>query len=420
MLPVAPRTEVQMRNEKILNDLIEWKEQNPSMSLQSMFKKIAEKYNITFSNAQALYYTKFKTLFDDEVKPTTEYNDNLKEIIRLNKQEVRVVEHKDSLYIVAKDLLKSIGIGSISSHLNTLLEENDKTIVPVKSSHGYAKTLIVKIDTCLEFLNIVIDKHKSVQTRQKAENSLRDLKFFIESLKKDETSTSKTSNNRTNNSITPVKDLYRNGEKVEFLITHIGTKSVLGETKDGYKTPGMIYISDVANSYVKDLHDYFEKGKTVLAAVKHYDWQLNRLFLNTKETIKPINRNHNKEILQSAKPALSVTIREERENNDSHELTFYNENLPSIPEVSKTNQDDTPQLSIKAQVELEAIMDMINAEARIGALSPEAKRKLIELLNEKGLVKVITGIKDSVSEFKPDLGLLFLNEVEKKFGNGGL
>ncbi|PGK52325.1 hypothetical protein CN918_31530 [Priestia megaterium] len=462
---------IKERNQLILKDLIQWKEENPKETLQNLFKRIEDKYEgMTYTNAQSLYYNKFREILDKKepqsapsVMPHDFGDPSVKNVVILNQYKSRVVEVEGTDYIVSKDLLKSVGINSISTILNAMMTKENTTKISVKNNGVSSKTTVINIPLAVEFLEKIAEDHLSVKIRAKAKTSLSDLRQFLsltpeqrmektrEAIKEESSQSSSTSeNNEVQSSSKPTSSqqpymrsyssmnlvgnnvfvpegFYKQNDKVEFLVEQINLKTVKGRTTDQYKVPGTIYIADVAEGYIADLRDYFEEGKTVLATVMTFDAQFQRLHLSTKDSISTKNRSHRdntntyRPIRRATTNNLSVTVKEEKGQNESREITFFPQDVTTlVDESAETGIATLPTLSIRAQTELDAIVNLINNEARIGALTPKAKHLLIELLNEKGLVNIISGIKDVQRDFQPDLGLLFLQEVAKQIKDGGL
>jgi len=484
-MSVTNKLSIKERNQLILNDLIQWKEENPKESLQNMFKKIEEKYDgMTYTNAQALYYNKFREILDKKEEKTStsnvplDYDDPaVKDIVVLNKYNSRVIEIDGAEYIVSKDVLKSVGINSVSTILNAMMTEENTTKTRVKNNGVLSKTTVISLTLAIKFLEKISEDHLSVKIRAKAKTSLSNLREFLSltpeerklrtqkaikkevakqetpkpsnSEEKKEVQTSSTQSSSQpymrsfssmslvgNNTFVP-EGFYKQNDKVEFMVEQINVKTVKGRTTDQYKVPGTIYIADVAEGYIADLRDYFDEGKTILATVMTFDAQFQRLHLSTKDSIS-VSKRPNREQASTQRPyreqastqrpirratpnSLSVTVKEEKGTNESREITFFPQDVATVIDESvETGVATLPTLSIRAQTELDAIVNLINNEARIGALTPQAKHLLIELLNEKGLVNIISGIKDVQQNFQPDLGLLFLQEVSKQIKDGGL
>ena len=538
----ASNVTLNQKQQEYFDNIVQWKKENPKESYQNIFRRLEEKYDeLTFSNAQALYYNKFRYILEDKKVPKSPKTATPSEAegvdtveIRIQQLPVRVAEIDGVTYIVAKDILKSIGISTTSSYLDNLLTDENKKIVWMQSPRGLAKTLIVKIEIGVEFLETVIEKHPMKKVKDKASLALTDLKNYLISITtakinligdissliedddfdgpptddlrddddeqvevnlatkpevvepKQETveqakeapkseekpkSTSKakaTSSAKTSDkpkakktekpaektksvapkaqkakttSSQPTKTaeekpktekttppssprvydnpysarLYEENEKVEFKVEKIDTKAVIGVTKDGYNTPATVFMSDVIDDEVSSLSDFFTVGETVLASVLYYDDKLSRLVLSTKESMNASYRMKQR----AGKVSNFVTKRDEKPKGGEQSSNSMIRKQPSSSVGNKTFPD-LPELSIRANKELNSIIQVIGHGARIGALSPEAKRKLIELLNSKGIAAVSMKIQETIGSFQPDLGLLFLKEVEKNIKADGL
>ncbi len=86
--------------------------------------------------------------------------------------------------------------------------------------------------------------------------------------------------------------------------------------------------------------------------------------------------------------------------------------------TDQVRMDPNPlsQLEIERNREINNILDRL--KDKVGAISPQAREKLVQLLSEKGLVEFTIAMMQVIPDFKPDLGLILLNQIEEKVNDG--
>lgn len=374
--------------------------------------EIAEKYNISYGNAQQLYYTRVRGKEDEETEDTSKQwelamDAKMLENVVINQEEVRVVEYENGLYVVAKDLLLSIGIKSSSSYLNELLVEEDKVITPIPSTHGLAKTLIISIDTAIAFLEIVSVQHQSLKIQSSAKVGIPILQQ-IRTGSFAEQETTNQSFDEAGSSIQTFnhQKMYQPGESVMVRVVQIGEKTVETETIDEEKTRGTIYIADVADVYVSNLHDFFEAGETIEATVKGYDERVKRLSLTTLE---------NPYMKLRSKFKTSTHRREweqPRRNEEEIPQSINQEMQQDLVQEVKTESNAPQTFSYSSEQEIQKIMEYLQNEVKLSFISEQAQKKLAYLLQNNSLFDLSVAMVKLSENFQPDVSVLFMNQLE--------
>lgn len=359
------------------------------------FNGIAEKYGITAANAQQLYYTRVKGKEHEEVelkeeRPKQQMECDIIDTILVNTEHVRIVDYHGQRYAVARDVLQSVGIKSSSSYLNELLLEEDRIITPIPSSHGLAKTLIISLDTTVVFLEIVSMQHTNLSIRAAAKKAIPLLKEVQEKAIGDFSASVQRIQ-------TPV--YYQAGENIKVRILHIGEKVVDTETVDEAKVKGTIYIADVADVYVGNLHDFFQEGEVVEAKVKRYDERVRRLSLTTFDNPFMKLKSKYKTTTQAdqLKQVTPVT----------------NEEVPVMPIQPTQEQEHTVNQSVvmHAPHEMERILNYLQQEVGLPFISPQAKEHLGHLLRTHSLFELSIAMVKLGEQFEPDVSLLFMQQL---------
>lgn len=364
----------------------------------TFFNEIAEKYGITAGNAQQLYYTRVKGKENEEVAEREEQMKqqmecDMVDTLIVNSESVRVAEYKGRLHVVARDLLQAIGIKSSSSYLNDLLLEEDRIITLIPSSHGLAKTLIISLDTAVVFLEIVSVQHTNLSIRATAKKAIP----LLKNMQEKPTGTSSKLVQRVSEPV-----YYQAGEKIMVRIMHIGERVVETETVDEAKVKGTIYIADVADVYVSDLHDFFEEGEVIEAGVKRYDERVKRLSLTTFE---------NPFMKLKSKYKTTAQVEQVR-----HVTPIIKEEVRVVP-VQPTQEQEkigNQPVVMHAPHEMERILDYLQQEVALPFISPQAKEHLGQLLRTHSLFELSIAMVKLGEQFEPDVSLLFMQQLAAK------
>jgi predicted RNA-binding protein with RPS1 domain len=179
---------------------------------------------------------------------------------------------------------------------------------------------------------------------------------------------------------------YMYGDIVEVEVVRILNYGVMVATNNEEKYSGLIHISEVKDSFIDDLHNYFEVGDIFDAKVKLVDKE-GKIAFSTKD-IKLIK----KELKQKLEPIKEMIEKEMPKEIHKEEK-----------KVEKQND------------ELKDIIKFLNGI--VGALSPKAKEKLQHVIDTQGVFKFTVSMLEASKTFENDLGYLFVSEVEKKIGD---
>lgn len=155
------------------------------------------------------------------------------------------------------------------------------------------------------------------------------------------------------------KEEYVINDEVEFTVTGFKSFGVIGETCDKAKV--LLHISKIKDEYIANMHLYFKIGDNVNAKI---------------EKITP---------------------------EGELRVTTIGYSLPYYLVTKEKNELD----------EIEKYLKPI-----IGEMSENAKDEFQKFIEEKGLFKVTLELAKRVPTFKPDLGLVLLNEIKKHWNDG--
>lgn len=157
----------------------------------------------------------------------------------------------------------------------------------------------------------------------------------------------------------PTSSLYSVGQILKVKVMNVSEYGAFVETLDENSVEGLIHISEIRDEYIEDIHDYFKTGDIVEAKI--------------------IKMMPNQKMGFSTKSL----------------------NPPTQKEVQV--QNETPFTDI---------MHFLNGA--VGALSPKAKEKLKETIEVYGVVKFAIAMMQASKTFENDLGLIFLEQIEKR------
>lgn len=116
------------------------------------------------------------------------------------------------------------------------------------------------------------------------------------------------------------------------------------------------------------------------------------------------------------KASYSYVIGESKKVNMDAKTLNRGEDTMITTEQVKVDPNPLSQLEIEQSREVNNILDRL--KDKVGAISPQAREKLLQLLSEKGLVEFTIAMMQVIPDFKPDLGLVLLNQIEEKVNDG--
>lgn len=195
-------------------------------------------------------------------------------------------------------------------------------------------------------------------------------------------------------------DSLKFGDKVEVKIAKLMSYGAMVNLVKYPTISGMIHISEITNKYVEDISLYLNEGDVLFAEIlQKKDDIKSKLTLSIKYlSIPPKNKMINSEKSISAEPKESPVLEKTLKKTDEN----------------KTDVKIEPHIHFPD--EWNDVLEYV--KSFVGPLSPEAKSKLIELIQEYGLFKFSLGINNTTKEFKSDLGLILLEKAETKLRDG--
>jgi len=165
---------------------------------------------------------------------------------------------------------------------------------------------------------------------------------------------------------------YEIGDCIDVSVTGIASYGVFAVTCDEHKKSGLIHVSEIKDSYIPDLNRHFKIGDHINAKIIRIEQE--KYSFSVKHIALP----------------------------DYYEEGIENE-LSELESNSHTNH------------EIDEVVKYLNNI--VGILSPEAKTKLNLMIKEHGIFKFSLTAASTVPEFNNDLGLILLNDIEKRIGD---
>lgn len=244
--------------------------------------------------------------------------------------------------------------------------------------------------------------------------------------------------------------VYKYGDEVTVKIKNILDYGAFVETMDGNYREGLIHISEIKQGYVHDISLYFEYGDVVDAKVKRslpngkieFTTKHQRILLKNKSvddstnyiqdseiidevvydsTSNEVKKSTNKEnsIIKTNDSDLKSVVDESRKISNEIQGDIENNLLKALEddfEMSNVNKTYDAKYDGKGDEDLNEIIAFLNGI--VGALSPEAKKLLKDIVNNYGVFKFTIAMMDTAKDFDNDIGLRFLQEVKDKANDG--
>jgi len=228
---------------------------------------------------------------------------------------------------------------------------------------------------------------------------------------------------------TSPKDYYKLNQLVDVKVANIQSYGAFVEILDGKGFNALLHISEIVDGYINDVKDYLEVGqvlhkvKICYVDIKKINVSSKHLHLSKKEVstettdevIKipsnpPVNTIGEKfgslkdKLLQRIVETTAVSVKEDKEEQSEIEEIF------ALEELSK-NQEDLLKKYDKDIIQMTSYL-----QEELGALSKPAKLALAKIIEEHGLFNTTRAIIATQSDFKADIGLLFMQQMSNKIG----
>lgn len=390
------------------------------------FKKLADKFGISTKTITNNYYKRVLPLMKEEQEKETEKAQRKAKLTVVKNEapiEIKEEEKQDEqLEIeVNEDSKESSFENQVEETVEMLTGQKEKVEAPIKPTAS----------------SVNVTKKISV------DDSINDFLY------KTEAETKKTTSKFEKDVYgKPLKPPYKHNDIIEVRVDHIRDFGVFCYTCDEYEYKGLIHISEIKDIFVSDPNDYFEVGDII--KVKVLMATHNRLTFSTrdmklqlkkeKEDIDvgdftlpknpPINslgdkfdkdlQNKLNTIVVEPKPIKEETLIQKEVETilKEDEATIEGDEIEELVtsqllEEGKVKESEEPTFTNKVnEKDFNDIQNFLNG--KIGALSPNAKHKLMELLEDNGMFKSSVIINKVAENFIVDYGMIFMKMVAKE------
>lgn len=258
----------------------------------------------------------------------------------------------------------------------------------------------------------------------------------------------------------PLKPPYKPYDIIEVKVDHIRDFGVFCYTMDEYEFKGLLHISEIKDIFVSDANDYFEVGDII--RVKVLLSQPNRLTFSTRDLkVQPKKKKEETSVTDTLpkNPPINV-IGEQFGKQLQSKVTSYQMNKPKeafkeeVDDILKEDEaninkaeiealfaeqikeeEERQKAELKKQEEAkkeemaktedgELLPSRINdrdfadvqsyLNSKIGALSPNAQSRLLQILEKQGMFKSSMAISKVADNFVVDYGLIFMEMVARE------
>lgn len=212
---------------------------------------------------------------------------------------------------------------------------------------------------------------------------------------------------------------YKKGRLVEVRVMEVREYGAFVETTDGFRAKGLIHNSEITpGEYVNNANKFFALGDVVRATIIDYESNRNRLRLSTRSN-PPKDKNYINASVGAIKPTpepegeveLKLPASNPPINTLADKLAAVKDKIVTGP-TAKAHEK--PQIVNATTQESEFVKAYLNGI--VGAVTPEAEQMMLELIKANGMFKFTLALTKAAAEFKPDLGLILMKEIDSKIG----
>lgn len=352
-------------NNDVLEELMEFEMKKvkgePVDGVTAYLNQLVAKYEskgLTFGAARNRYYGQVRGMFDDDIFPAKNDNDE-------------VITNSDD-------------------------EENE----PETTTIGDSLPKEVKAKLRLVEKTPVEDKKEPSSSPEPPKPKTYDLDASIENF----------SNSHNVKDIPSKKVKYLPGHRVTVKVLSVRPYGALVETTSDDRTQGLIHISQVKDHYIDDVSKYFGIDD-VIEDVKilkiEKDGKLN---LSTKDTRLPMKV---KEETKLTPPVVNPEEFKPLAEMVNQYANAYS-STPVLNTLSSEDNDWKDDEGIDAD-----LLDMMEfIKGQVGAISPQAEELLKEIKAKQSTFNLSRAIFEVEKSFEPDLGLLYMQQVKKRLDEG--
>jgi general stress protein 13 len=249
----------------------------------------------------------------------------------------------------------------------------------------------------------------------------------------------------------PLRPPYKINDIIEVKVDHIKDYGVFCITQDEYEYKGLLHISEIKDIFISDANDYFEigeiiKAKVILAQPERLNFSTREMKIQMKKKkeetyvtdtlpknppLNTIGEKFGKQLQSLTTYAVSQNtafknevdeiLKEDEANIDKAEIeALFAEQIKE--EEARMKQEEANDLAIvqggeiiPSRVSERDLADVqVFLNNKIGALSPNAQNKLVQILDKMGMFKSTMAISKVQENFVVDYGLIFMEMVSRE------
>lgn len=228
------------------------------------------------------------------------------------------------------------------------------------------------------------------------------------------------------------KDHYKIGQFVDVKVVNIQSYGCFCEILDGKGFQALCHISEMVDGFIKKVTDFVEVGDIIkqvricLMDNKRLNVSMKHVHLQKKEneiSIEPYQVAENPAInnlgekFGNLKDKLFTRANENKATTSTNIEEVKANDLNEIEEIfdQEALSESQEKIIKKYERDIEEMTSYL--QEQLGALTPQAKLELANIIEEKGLFATTIGIVKTQENFKADIGLLFMQQMKEKLGD---
>lgn len=222
---------------------------------------------------------------------------------------------------------------------------------------------------------------------------------------------------------------YVTGKVVEVRIVDVRDYGAIVETTDGFHTKGLIHITAVRNGeYVPSMDKFFRYNDVLKALILEYDKKFDRLKLSTRHL--PLKANtYIGGSIKAREPVLDAPA--PTVHPMAEKLAAVKDKIVTTPAAAPAptpavaTETPAPEPAAKQEPKVVDAANISDEERHyittflngiVGTLTPAAEKAMSEVIKKHGVFKFTMALMQAKEGFKPDLGLIFMKEIDVKIG----
>lgn len=312
-------------------------------------------------------------------------------------------EENEEELVLVDDLIRVTGETPSTKSMLKTKKQKQVEVVGLDGEHD-----VLELNQTVSYLESVAEYVSDRQLAQKAIAVKNTLKTGGKSEMKPLTLDESIAQHMKNTTLTP--DL-RYGDIIKVTVQKLTDYGAIVTVDDSPTIKGLIHISKIRDGYVSSVQDYFREGDQlearVISTIKDGQIGLSTVGMKLKKQ-KPETESHAPALGGKAHELLELQRKLARQKEEQPPVE--QEELNEESKEEKIEEKEVKPVMANDNSELTHIVTYLNGV--VGALSPDAKKALAELVEEKGVFKFTMAMMEASKGFQNDLGLMFIKEIQ--------